>query len=211
VVSEKPHEVDDAPTNDRVLALSDGVFAFAMTLLVIGISVPNPDQVPASELAKYAFSQSASFYVWILSFIVIGLFWRAHHRLFRELRTYDDTLVILNLFLLLSIAFMPYPTTLIGRYSGSQFAVVLYSGDMFLISLLMSLICIRALRKPALLRSEEARKQVQISLGRGLSVDAVCILSVAVSFLSVTAAMLCWALIPFTNRLSRLLFQLGRA
>jgi uncharacterized membrane protein len=193
-----------------VLALSDGVFAFAMTLLVIGISVPTPDKVPANELVKYVFSQRAGFFIWILSFLVIGLFWRGHHRLFQDLRTHDDSLVVLNLLVLLGVAFMPYPTSLIGRYPQSQFAVVLYSADMFLISLLMGFICYRALRNPSLLRSEASKANIRDSLLRGLGVQAVCILSVIVSFFSTTAAMLCWALFPLAHWVSVLAIRHGR-
>ncbi|HTE85072.1 MAG TPA: TMEM175 family protein [Dehalococcoidia bacterium] len=193
-------EAEDAPANDRIQALSDGVFAFAMTLLVLGILVPNPSEVPSNQLARHVLAQRPSFFVWVLSFLVIGSFWSAHHRLFRELRSHDDRLIVLNLIVLLFVAFMPYPTALIGRYSHSQFAVVLYAGSMFLTSSALSLISFHTLRVPALARSEAARARIKAGLWRGLSLQAICIISVAVSFLSLSAAMLCWALIPFARR-----------
>jgi putative CocE/NonD family hydrolase len=166
LVQENSPAIDDVPTNDRLLSLSDGVFAFAMTLLTLGIILPTPDKVPAQELPKFLFSQGAGFFIWVLSFLVIGMFWRAHHSLFNELKSHDDMLILFNLFFLLSIAFMPYPTQLIGHYAASQFAVVLYSADMFLASVLMALIALRALHSPSLLKSQRSKGSIQIALAR---------------------------------------------
>lgn len=193
-------EVDDAPDNGRILALSDGVFAFAMTLLVLGIPVP-PDDLPADQLAKYVLGHGTGFFIWVLSFLVIGTFWSAHHRLFKDLRSHDEPLILLNLIVLLCVAFMPYPTVLIGRYGNSQFAVILYAATLFATSSAMMLISLRALRMPALARSDAARARVRQGMMRGLSLQAVCIISIAVSFVSSGAALLCWALIPVAQRL----------
>lgn len=195
-------EAEEAPNNNRILALSDGVFAFAMTLLVLGIPAPDPANVQTSQLAKYVASQGSAYFVWVLSFLVIGTFWSAHHRLFKDLHSHDETLVFLNLVVLLSVAFMPYPTTLIGRYSDSQFAVILYACSLFVTSSAMTLISLRALRSPALVRSDAARARVRTGMIRGLSLQAVCLVSIAVSFVDLGAALLCWALIPVAQKLA---------
>jgi uncharacterized membrane protein len=211
VALEDEREIDDAPGNDRLLALSDGVFAFAMTLLIIGIGVPEPEAVATTGLPRYILNHESGFFIWILSFLVIGLFWRAHHRLFRELRGHDETVFFLNLLMLLCVAFMPYPTQLIGRYGSSQFAVVLYSATMLLITLMSALISIHALRSPSLLRSPNSREQLRTGLARGLGVELVCVLSIVVSFFSTSAAILCYVLFPFVQRLTAVPIKKGWA
>jgi len=199
---EEPKSVrlEPLPTNDRILSLSDCVFAFAMTLLVLGIDVPRAAQVSAAQLPRHVLEQWPSFLVWVISFLVIGSFWMAHHRLFKELQSHDDRLAFLNLVLLLGVAFLPFPTALIGQYSNSQFAVILYAASMFLTSSCMSLIGWHAAHAAGLVRSEAARRRLRDGRIRGLTLQAVCLVSVAVSFVTLTGAMLCWALIPFAHR-----------
>jgi uncharacterized membrane protein len=118
---------------DRLVAFSDGVFAIAMTLLVLNLTVPVVsgsaehvndvlweklrDQWP--ELVSYA-----------LSFAVIGRYWVVHHRVFRLVRRADSTLMVLNLLLLAFIALIPWPTEMLGRYGDTTTAVVAYSVTM---------------------------------------------------------------------------------
>jgi uncharacterized membrane protein len=97
----------------RLLGFSDGVFAFAITLLVLTIPYPT---LPASLGAGQFFTQllllKDSFISYLLSFFIIGLFWSIHHHYFRFIVKFDPGLFLLNLTLLLVIAFLPFPTYL---------------------------------------------------------------------------------------------------
>ncbi|MFG2659840.1 TMEM175 family protein [Streptomyces sp. NPDC048425] len=117
---------DDEGNAARFLALSDGVFAIAMTLLALDITLPaglNPagferalgDVVP--NLWSYA-----------ISFLVIAAFWRGHHEMFRYTREVDGTVIRLGLLGLGLIALMPFPTTLLAEYGDQPQAVAVYSG-----------------------------------------------------------------------------------
>jgi uncharacterized membrane protein len=94
---------------DRVLFFSDAVFAIAITLLVVDIRVPQVVRNSAQELSHDQ-SKILSF---TISFLVIGLFWMGHHRLFRYITALDRRLIFLNLLFLGTIAFLPYPTALL--------------------------------------------------------------------------------------------------
>ncbi|HXZ74928.1 MAG TPA: TMEM175 family protein, partial [Streptosporangiaceae bacterium] len=98
---------------DRVLFFSDAVFAIAITLLVVDIRVPDV-VVNAGQEIKDSNGRILSF---AISFLVIGLFWMAHHRLFRYITALDRSLMFLNLLFLGTIAFLPYPTALL--FAGS--------------------------------------------------------------------------------------------
>ena len=98
----------------RVEAFSDGVFAIAITLLILEIGVPHVEanQSLTHELLRLW----PSYLSYVISFLVIGIMWSNHHSIFREIQRTDQTLLALNLLLLLLIAFVPFPTALLAEY-----------------------------------------------------------------------------------------------
>ena len=110
---------------DRVGAFSDGVFAIAITLLVLNIEVPD---VPGSDLGSAISDLSPDFVAYGIGFAVIGLFWYEHHKLFASLGRTSGRLVLVNTALLALIALMPFTTAVLGRYD-EPLAVALYAGN----------------------------------------------------------------------------------
>jgi hypothetical protein len=96
---------------DRVLFFSDAVFAIAITLLIVDLRVPDVPHLQSGQLLRHAIPQIGGF---AYSFAAIGLFWLAHHGLFRHIKGLDRRLVLLNLLFLGTIAFVPYPTALLS-------------------------------------------------------------------------------------------------
>jgi uncharacterized membrane protein len=120
---------------DRILSLSDGVFAFAITLLVLGLAVP---QISEDGLGQFALTSkllnslaadSTAFYSYAVSFAVIAIWWVAHHRLFRHIKKYDATLMWRNLFFLLFITIIPFLTQLMNQYGNVGVAVMIYDAS----------------------------------------------------------------------------------
>lgn len=107
------HDVGDAETN-RLEAFSDGVFAIAITLLVLQIRVP--ELGPGEGLASVLRDLWPSYIAYATSFGLIGIIWVNHHNLFRLVRRIDHMLLMINLALLLCVAFIPFPTALVARY-----------------------------------------------------------------------------------------------
>jgi uncharacterized membrane protein len=102
---------------ERLIFFSDAVFAIAVTLLALEIRLPEGSEVTSEkELLKQIISLWPVYLSYFISFMVIGIFWTAHHRKFRLIKVYDRRLLLLNLLLLLVIAFIPFPTYLIGQY-----------------------------------------------------------------------------------------------
>jgi uncharacterized membrane protein len=110
---------------DRVGAFSDGVFAIAITLLVLNIDVPD---VPGKDLGSAISDLSDDFVAYGIGFAVIGLFWYEHHKLFASLGRTNGRLVLVNTALLALIALMPFTTAVLGRYD-EPLAVALYAGN----------------------------------------------------------------------------------
>jgi uncharacterized membrane protein len=119
----------------RVLAFSDGLFAIAMTLLVVGITVPVLQQGDSvDELADAINDLSGSLVSFVISFLVIGRYWVAHHEFFSRLKAVDPGLIGINLVYLMFIAFLPFPTALLGNYFENPLAVTIYAVSVAAIS-----------------------------------------------------------------------------
>ena len=111
----------------RLEAFSDGVFAIAITLLVLTITTPDNYRHLGSELAD----RWPSYAAYVVSFAVIGIMWLNHHTVFGHFAQVDRNLVYLNLLLLATVVFIPYPTGIFGqalqRGEGERVAAVVYS------------------------------------------------------------------------------------
>jgi uncharacterized membrane protein len=113
----------------RVLTFSDGLFAIAMTLLVVSITEPalGREGDDAGALLEALSDLRPEFISFVISFAVIGRYWVAHHQTFARLEAMDYGLVGLNLLYLGFIAFLPFPTGLLGSYFENPVAVAAYS------------------------------------------------------------------------------------
>lgn len=127
---------DSAEQNEtqRIEAFSDGVFAIAITLLIIEISVP----VLAGDegLADALLDAWPSYFAYILSFITIGIYWANHHSFFKLFHHVDHGFLMLNVFFLMMIAFLPFPTAVLAEYledpDQRQAAIAFYSFGLLL-------------------------------------------------------------------------------
>jgi len=130
---------------DRINAFSDGVFAVAITLLVVGIAVPAFKGAHTNaNLWRSLSAVWAHFVVYVLSFLIIGAFWHRHHDLYSHLKRGNPRMVWLNTVLLMVIVFIPYATSLMGRYGDISLAVAIYSVTMALACILMESLCLYA-------------------------------------------------------------------
>jgi uncharacterized membrane protein len=132
----------------RLEAFSDGVFAVAITLLVLTIKIPGVD-VPASQLPNDTQLWSTLLNEWpmlaayITSFATIGVMWINHHRLYTHIKRTNTMLMLLNLLLLLIIVFVPVPTALVAEYlvhPDQHAAALLYSGTMVILAVCFNLL-----------------------------------------------------------------------
>ena len=148
---------DRTPPEDlgrgRVEALSDGVFAIVVTLLVLEIHAPHlgsPDS--RDELARALWALAPKFVSWVISFVTVCVIWLNHHRLFALLARVDNGLFWSNANLLLWTSFIPFPTALMGDYPGNELAVSFYGVVMLLMALGFLLLRWHLHRHPDLLR-----------------------------------------------------------
>ena len=118
----------------RVLAFSDGLFAIAMTLLVVGIEVPRMENPSEGQLWDAVADLQPAYVSFFISFVVIGRYWVAHHQFFRLLDKLDYGLIWWNTIYLAFVAFLPFPTALLGNYFENPVSIVVYAVSIALVS-----------------------------------------------------------------------------
>ena len=120
----------------RLEALTDGIFAVAMTLLVIELKLPEHASVAGQrDLVNGVMALVPKFFSWIISFFVLAIFWFAHHRQFHHVRIVDGKLLWLNIVYLSFVSLMPFSSALAGEYPGILFSQVIYSTNMTLLAI----------------------------------------------------------------------------
>jgi uncharacterized membrane protein len=119
---------------DRLGAFCDGVFAIAITLLILEVRVPAADAVARVGLWRELAGRWPSYGAYALSFVIIGIMWANHHNIFRYIGRSNHVFVMLNIGLLLGTAFLPYPTAVLAAYlpvpGARTAATVLYGGTL---------------------------------------------------------------------------------
>ncbi len=131
----------------RVLAFSDGLFAIAMTLLVVGIEVPRMDDPSEAQLWDAVADLQPAYVSFFVSFVVIGRFWIAHHQFVRQLDRLDYRLIWLNTTYLAFVAFLPFPTALLGTYFENPVSIVAYAISVALVSGMEVVLLVHAHRR----------------------------------------------------------------
>ena len=144
----------------RTEAFSDGVFAIAITLLILEVSVP---EAAFDNLWRGIVDQWPSYLAYATSFITIGGLWLAHHGIFRRLQYANRQLMLINLLLLMAVSFLPFPTKLLAEAIDSsdaeRAAVIFYGGSLLVISLLFSALWGAVARDRRLLRPKVSEKE----------------------------------------------------
>ena len=195
-------------TVERVSALSDGVFAVAITLLVVSIAVPTiRGTVTNAKLAHGLAQIWPHFFSYFLSFVIIGMFWISHHALFTIIRRVDRTLIWLNMFYLLLIVFMPYPTNLLSLFGQTMVATVIYAAVLAAAGLLQAAMAFYATRDHRLVDDEFDPKYAGEYLRNSVVMSVVFIISIGIAFASPTAAQFFWIVLFATPLLERLIFR----
>lgn len=145
----------------RVEAFSDGVFAIAITLLVLEISVP---EAAFDNLWKGIAQQWPAYLGYATSFLTIGGIWLAHHGIFRRLAYVNDQIMRLNLLLLMAVAFLPYPTRLVAEAihdaAAERAAVIFYGATLLVISILIGALWGVAARNRHLLKPDVTEQEL---------------------------------------------------
>jgi uncharacterized membrane protein len=184
---------------DRVGGFSDGVFAVAITLLVLNIEVP--DLSEGEKLTTALDDLVPDVTAYFIAFAVIGLFWFGHHKAWSRLRATSPRLVWSNLLLLSLIALMPFTTALMGSYGAQSISVVIFAANVGLAALADSHVDKVAFDAGLTAPVSAGQRRAQLLTGRLRSL--VFFASIPIAFASPTLAQLSWLtllLLPWVGR-----------
>lgn len=118
----------------RIESLTDGIFAFAMTLLVLNLNAPElHGLVTNQELIQQIFALSDRFLIFLLSFFLLALAWGVHHKQFAKITRSDERLMWINMLRLLFVVMIPFSSVLVGSYSDLSAAVFFFCMNIFLL------------------------------------------------------------------------------
>jgi len=134
-VNEEPHL-----TKGRLEALSDGIFAFAMTLLVIGLNLPDKAAVVQSNqfALQTLLSLYSDFFHYVLAFLILGAFWLSQHQQFHSVRVPDKFFIWINLVTLMFVALLPFSTSFSGDFPGASLGAVVFEANLLAIGIGMT-------------------------------------------------------------------------
>jgi uncharacterized membrane protein len=194
-VSTGPHR--DLPGVDRLLTLSDGVVAIAITLLVLQLNVPSPAKLvhpdSASELASQLRNGADQLISYVISFYVIAQFWLVHHRVFRRITGQREGLAWWNFAFLFTITVMPFTSNLVGKFSANPLAVDIFAVNL-LVAILATHLTVTYGHRKNLLTAESPR-EMQVAQARVAASAFVIVLSIGIAWVNTGAAKYCWLLL----------------
>ncbi|KQM41918.1 TMEM175 family protein [Chryseobacterium sp. Leaf201] len=189
----------------RIEGFSDGVFAIAITLLVLDLHLPEENAITnGNDLWVFMKNQWPTFLAFILSFFSIFIMWVNHHKIFKQIYSRNSAIMFANGLILFLVSAVSYPTALLARYfngEASSIVVAIYTGTFVLINLAFNLLWFLASRNKKLLRpgiTDEAIKKIHNNYLYGLPIYLVALLFSfwipAVSLMIILGLWIFWAL-----------------
>ena len=184
-------------SKNRLETLVDGIFAIAMTLLVLGINPPKPqpDLAPA-VLPGMIYDLIPQVFLFVVAFLVLALFWLGHHRQFHFVHKIDPALLWINILILIAIVFVPFSTDIAGDYPFVLSAVLLFHANMLVAGLLFAFQWRHICRHEHLCEPVPDEKIVRHWYLRSLLVPAVAVIAGVVAMVSPLLSLLTYFILP---------------
>ncbi|GHO92359.1 hypothetical protein KSF_024070 [Reticulibacter mediterranei] len=189
-------------STNRVEALADGIFAVAMTLLVLDVHPPTVRQPPD----VWFFSEWPRLFAYALSFMLLGVYWVSHHAHFQYIKRSNRTLLWVNIVFFLFISLIPFSTSWLADSVDLEYTRPIPAGTTALIFYGLHLIVIAALialhwwygsTNPLLIGGKAPDRHFNLSVYRRIAISPViCLVAIAFSFILPIASLICYTLIP---------------
>ncbi len=187
----------DAESTSRIEALSDNIFAVAMTLLVLDIKVP----MHGTGMNLWPFVAPLWHHVrtFAVSFFIVGLYWVLHHHVFASIRRSNRTLLWLNLLFMLFVVITPFSTGLLGAFDDSRTAIVVYGLNVMVLGVSLQAIWLYATHGHRLVNPRLETHVIRNETWYLLIMPSICAIAIAASFFSTTISIGIYILAPFLH------------
>ena len=183
----------------RVEALADGVFAIAMTILVLTISVPKAETVAAEGLPEALLHMAPQVLVYIISFVNLGVLWVGQHNQYYFIRRADRWFLWINMLYLMLISFMPLSTELLGHYPLHPLALTVYGANLIAATLVLALHWHYATGRGRLVSAELSPRIISLAYRRTLGSAGAYALALVFSLSAPAVSLALFLLVPMLN------------
>jgi len=191
----------EEPEFTRLATFTDAVYAIALTLLVLGMHIDHlvPEDDPGT-MGRALLQLLPEFIAFAIAFMLLGRYWIAHHDFYARLRAVDRTLMGLSLVYLASVAFLPFPTALVGEFEANPVSVILFATALSVVSGMETVLFAHA-HRAGLLTVELTAEVYRWGLLASLQPVAMFIITMPFAFISPTGVLVSWAFLgPLMGR-----------
>jgi len=182
----------DSP--DRVVALTDGVFAIIITILVLEILVPS--NLPEQSLREALEELEPTLVAWVVSFLLTGMYWVSHRDLFAKVRIVNRDLVWLNLLFLLPTGLIPFAASVLGEYPEEPLALHIYGVVMIAVTVMRVVLYSYVLRRPDLTWTGKTEASSRIGLAIAAAPVPIYVVAIVVASISPLLSILLFLSVP---------------
>ena len=187
-------------TTRRIETLVDGIFAIAMTLIVLSIDLPVINgQVTDPVIWQYISNLSQQLFIYAFSFILLASFWKAHHQQFFFIKRFDSNLIWLNVIWLMFIALVPFSTNFVSTYGSHLPAMLFFNLNMLFIGIFYILNWTYVYRKKYFIK-EITVEQLNIMRRMNLVLPITASIAIGITFISPSLSPFCYFLIFILKR-----------
>ncbi len=185
-------------TTHRIEALTDGIFAIAMTLLVLTLDIPEAktELIQTVELHRMLIGQMHKFFNYALSFLLLAIFWVKHHQQFHFIKRTNRKHLWINIVTLMFIALIPFSTSLIGDYNDDRVAEFFFASNLFIIGMLFLWNWVYATKGHRLVDRSLDPQRIALWKKRGAVIPLVSLLAMVLSLTNPQFTFYAYLLIP---------------
>lgn len=189
-------DIESVIDENRVINFSDAVFAFAATLLVLKIDIPQLSGIDMNtQLVATLVNMWPQYLANIISFLVIGYYWLNHHAIFGLLKRFNSTIVWINIIFLISVSFIPFPVDLYGDFPTTPIVVVFYSFSLAVVGYLLAIIWWYASSDNRLVNRKMSKRRIHYYTARTLVAPVVFTLAIPLVYIHPIVAQFSWILV----------------
>jgi len=189
---------NQSTTPARLCALTDGVYAIVLTLLVLDLKIPETPGLTEGKIIADLVKQIPNFFSYLVSFFVVGTLWIKHHMILNPLNKCNEGTFGLNLVHLLFVTLTPYTASLFGHYEEDPIVVFFFSGSIGLAAFSLHILHWSVVAKPDWYGEDVAEEWKHPNWLMAYPATILALTSMSLSFISVTGAILVWVIFPIS-------------
>ncbi len=188
-------------SKNRLEALTDGIFAVAMTLIIVGIFPDALQTVSAGSAAGIIARVAPDFYHYIIAFLILAGFWIGHHMQTRYLRAIDRTFLWINIFVLMLVALVPFTSSIAGDYPYDPLAAILFEGNVLTVGLLLIVSGKYIRTHPCLLSAKSEPAALAVSSIRGFVIPGLSAIGMLLALVGIPWTTTIYMAVPIVLRI----------